>query len=478
MTGHDLLQILPMLVISSALTLIMLVIAFKRSHLLVCLLTIIGIICALLSLSFVSLRPLPISHITPLFLIDSYALFYITLILGAAFAVVILSYGYLKMHVRRPEEYYILLLIATLGAMVLVASSHFASFFIGFESLSIPLYVLIAYPLTRSTHIEAGMKYLVLSSVSAAFLLFGMALVYSRLGTMEFVGIAGRIPAFSTDTVLLAGTVMIIVGIGFKLGVVPFHLWTPDVYEGAPAPVTAFIATVSKGAVFTLLLRYFMDIEVLEQGPFFLIFSIIAAASMFIGNLLALFQNKVKRLLAYSSIAHFGYLLVAFLSAGPMRVAAVTYYLVAYFIATIGAFGIVALISVRESDADALDDYSGLYTRRPLLAIAFTLILLSLAGIPLSVGFIGKFYIMAAGVGSERWTLVTILVINSVIGLFYYLRVIAAMFLKAPALEPAAPLKPALAGTLVIVALVLLLVWWGVYPSLLADVIHHMAFGL
>lgn len=477
MTGHDLLQILPMLVIALALTLIMLVIAFKRSHLFICLLTLIGITFAFFSLSFVSPRPLSLSHITPLLVIDSYALFYITLILGAVFVVVILSYDYLKMHVRRPEEYYVLLLIATLGAMVLVASSHFVSFFIGLETLSIPLYVLISYPLTRSSHIEAGIKYLVLSSVSAAFLLFGMALVYTQVGTMEFTGIASRIPAFSTDPVLLVGTVMMIVGIGFKLAVVPFHLWTPDVYEGAPAPVTAFIATVSKGAVFTLLLRYFMGIKMPGEGSLFLIFSIIAVVSMFTGNLLALFQNNVKRLLAYSSIAHIGYLLIAFLSAGTLRVVAVTYYLVAYFITTIGAFGIVTIMSQGKRDADDLNDYSGLYARSPLLAIALTLMLLSLAGMPLTVGFIGKFYIMAAGINSSRWFLVAMLVINSGIGLFYYLRVIGTMFLHPLLGEPAAQPRICLASGIVIIALGILIVWWGVYPASLVDVILRMAFG-
>ena len=477
MNAHDLLQILPMLIIAVALTLILLVIAFKRSHLLVCILTLIGIMCAFLSLFLASSTPRSLRHVTPLLVMDDYALFSLGLILAAAFVVATLSYEYLKARLQRPEEYYTLLLLATFGAMVLAASSHFASFILGLEILSIPLYVLVAYPLTKSSHIEAGIKYLILSAASAAFLLFGMALVYARLGTMEFAGIASGMLTVQADPLVLVGTAMAIVGIGFKLAVVPFHLWTPDVYEGAPAPVTAFIATVSKGAVFTLLLRYFMGIKIPEEGSLFLIFGIIAVASMFTGNLLALFQNNVKRLLAYSSIAHFGYLLVAFLSTGPLRIEAVAYYLVAYFITTIGAFGIVTLMSPGKRDADDINDYSGLYARSPLLAIALTLMLLSLAGIPLTVGFIGKFYVMAAGIDSSRWFLVAILVINSGIGLFYYLRVIGAMFLYPLPGEPAVPPRTGLASGLVIIALVLLLVWWGVYPALLADVIQHMAYG-
>jgi NADH-quinone oxidoreductase subunit N len=237
------------------------------------------------------------------------------------------------------------------------------------------------------------------------------------------------------------------------------------------------MATVSKGAVFTLLLRYSMDMNTPEEGTLFLIFGIIAVASMFIGNLLALFQNNVKRLLAYSSIAHFGYLLIAFLSTGDLRVAAVTYYLVAYFITTIGAFGIITIMSPGGRDADDITGYSGLYARSPFLAIAFTLMLLSLAGMPLTVGFIGKFFIMAAGINSSQWFLVAILVINSGIGIFYYLRVIGVMFLQPLHDEPAVPLSIGIAGGLVIAVMGTLLLWWGVYPALLVDVIHRMAFG-
>jgi NADH-quinone oxidoreductase subunit N len=476
MAAHDLILILPMLVIAGSLTVVMLVIAFKRSHQLAWILTLSGIICSFLTLSFMSSGPLPL-HVTPLFVVDKYALFYSGLILAGAFAVTILSYDYLKASSGRAEEYYVLLLISTLGAMVLTASSHFASFFLGLETLSIPLYVLIAYPLTRSTHIEAAFKYLILSAVSISFLVFGMALVYSRLGTMEFSGIATAMAGYAAESVVLTGLAMMIVGIGFKLAVVPFHMWTPDVYQGAPAPVTAFIATVSKGAMFALLLRYFAGIQISGQSPLFLIFSIIAVASMFTGNLLALLQNNVKRLLAYSSISHFGYLLIAFLSAGTLRVEAVTYYLVAYFITTIGSFGIVALLSRRESDADDIEDYSGLYARMPWLAMAFTLMLLSLAGIPLTVGFIGKFYIMSAGIGSALWLLVVILVINSVIGLYYYLRVIAVMFIPLGE-RPAATARPALAGSLVIGMIVILLLWWGVYPAPLVALIQNIALAL
>src|SRR5512146_1213519 len=273
------------------------------------------------------------------------------------------------------------------------------------------------------------LKYLVLAAASAAFLLFGMALVYADLGTMEFGRMAQLLSVEHTGTLMIGvGLALIVTGIGFKLAVVPFHLWTPDVYEGAPAPVTAFIATVSKGAMFALLLRYFYGSGAATAHQILLVFTIIAIASMLAGNLLALMQNNVKRILAYSSIAHMGYLLVAFLASGALAVEAVTFYLVAYFITTLGAFGVVSVLSTGKRETDDIEDYRALFWRRPALAGVFTLMLLSLAGIPVTAGFIGKFYIVAAGASSAMWALIIILVVSSVIGLFYYLRIVAVMY--------------------------------------------------
>jgi NADH-quinone oxidoreductase subunit N len=269
-----------------------------------------------------------------------------------------------------------------------------------------------------------------------------------------------------------------VVGIGFKLGVVPFHMWTPDVYEGAPAPVTAFIATVSKGGMVALLIRFFSQVEGYRYEQLMLVFTIIAIASMLAGNLLALRQKNIKRLLAYSSIAHLGYILVAFLAGTQLGVEAVSFYLVAYFITSLGAFGVVALLSDTERDADRLKDYRGLLWRRPGTAAVFTAMLLSLAGIPLTAGFVGKFYIIASGVNTQLWLLVLMLVLNSVIGLFYYIRVIAVMFAQP---EPGQHktrkvLHPALSfasgGAMAVLAL--LLVWIGVYPTTLVHLIRGL----
>jgi NADH-quinone oxidoreductase subunit N len=472
MTLIDLAPLLPLVVIAVTPLLIMLVIALYRSHALSSLLTLAGIVVAFITLFGVQ----GARQVTSLLVIDDYALFFIGLILAASFVVALLSSSYLEGR-ENVEEFSILLLLATLGSSVLAASCHFVSFFIGLEILSVSLYALIAY--TRNgLSIEAGVKYLILAAASSAFLLFGIALLYGETGTMYLPLMASRLAGGVNNGILLTGFAMVLVGAGFKLAVAPFHMWTPDVYEGAPAPVTAFIATVSKGAVFALLLRYFIQVDIHSYPSLFGAVAFLAVVSMFAGNLLALMQSNVKRILAYSSIAHLGYLLVAFLAGGAMRVTAVTFYLVAYFITTLGAFGVVTVLSGKERDADSMEDYHGLFTHRPWLALIFSVMLFSLAGIPLTAGFIGKFYIVAAGAGSALWLLVITLVINSAIGLFYYLRIIASLYTQPVGKEVSAVSSLSLTGSLVLVVLTLLLLWLGVYPEPLIEMIHSMTGGI
>ncbi len=476
MNSADLVTLLPLLVIATSAVVVLLAVAFRRNHAVTAALTLIGLLLAIVTLPVVS-SSTP-RQVTPLLIFDRYALFYMALIFAACLAVALLAYGYLEKRRGHHEEFYILLLMATLGSAVLVASNHFVSFFLGLEILSVSLYGLIPYPRATREHIEAGIKYLVLAATSAAFLLFGMALIYAEAGTMEFsrmvsAGITGET---SHSALVLAGWAMIMVGVGYKLAVVPFHLWTSDVYEGAPAPVTAFVATVSKGSMFVLLLRYFTRADVHASSEFFLVLSLAAVASMLAGNLLALFQDNIKRLLAYSSIAHMGYLLVALLASGPLAFTAVAFYLVAYFVTTLGAFAVVTALSGSERDADTLLDYQGLFWNRPWLAAIFTIALLSLAGIPLTAGFGGKFYVVAAGAGSALWLLIIVLVVNSAIGLFYYLRVVVAMCMRAPEPESGTVLASALPlswiDSMVLAALALLLLWLGIYPALLLDLIQ------
>ena len=471
MNGTDAIALLPLIVLAGTPVLVMLAVAFRRNHAFTLALTLAGLAAAFGTI-WIAAEVTP-RQVTSLLVIDDYSLFYFGLLIAADFAIALLAYDYLKKHDINREELYILLLIATVGGTVLAASSQFASFFLGLEILSVSLYAMVSYLRLRTQPVEAGIKYLVLAAASAAFLLFGMALIYADLGTMEFGRVSQMLVAGRAhDTLLASGLALIITGIGFKLAVVPFHLWTPDVYEGAPAPVTAFIATVSKGAMFALLLRFFYRSGAAGNRQILLVFTIIAIASMIVGNLLALLQTNIKRILAYSSIAHLGYLLVAFLAAGAWAVEAVSFYLVAYFITTLGAFGVVSVLSTSDAEADRIEDYRGLFWRRPALASVFTVMLLSLAGIPVTAGFIGKFYIVAAGASSALWALIIILVVTSVVGLFYYLRIVAALY-AAPAsgLTTIAPATSS-AGGIVLGTLTGLLLWFGTYPEPLLRLIR------
>jgi NADH-quinone oxidoreductase subunit N len=359
---------------------------------------------------------------------------------------------------------------------VLTAATHFASFFLGIEILSVSLYGLAAYLRHSDKSLEAGVKYLILAALSSAFILFGMALVYAETGAMAFAEIAARTHT-AAGPLFLPGLVLIIVGVGFKLAVAPFHLWTPDVYEGAPAPVTAFIATASKGAVFALVLRYLTLIDIRHHAPLALVITGIAVLSMFAGNLLALLQTNVKRILAYSSISHLGYLLVTILASGPLALSAAALYLTAYVITTLGAFGVITVLSQGDRDADRMQDYEGLAWNNPWLAAVFTAMLLSLAGIPLTAGFVGKFSVVAAGVGSALWLVVITLVVNSVIGLFYYLRIILVLFSRPP---EAARMEAQTSrmGSVMLAVLTLLLLVVGIYPGPIIELIRASIPGL
>lgn len=474
----DLIALLPLIVVAASVIVVMLAAAFYRHRRPAMGLTLLGLLlsCAALPLA-ATLGP---REVTPLLLVDHYALYYMGLVFAAAFVVTVLCHSYFNGREGNTGALYILLLLAALGSAVLVASNHFASFLLGLELYSISLFALIAYPRDIERPLEAGIKYLVLSGFSSAFLLFGMAVIYAQSGTMQFAEIGVMLAAVGSrpNGILLAGFALILVGVGFKLALVPFHMWIPDVYEGAPAPVAALVATISKGAVLALLLRYFVETGAYHSQSLSLALSLIAIASILVGNLLALLQDNVKRILAYSSIAHLGYLLVGFLAAGTLAIEAVGYYLAAYFVTMLGAFGVVTLLSEagQERDSDNLADYRGLFWRRPWLAAVFTAMLLSLAGIPLTMGFVGKFYVAAAGVGASLWLLVTVLVIGSTIGLFYYLRIITVMAAPVPEAVseqqplPAVSASPAASATLA--ALALLLIGLGVYPAPLMYVLE------
>jgi NADH-quinone oxidoreductase subunit N len=483
MTSTDLIALLPILGLGFFCIVMMLAIAVRRHHSMIAL---IAGLCCLLTLATLPIAATATPHaVTALLMIDGYALLFMGLLLAATAVIITFSYGYLQLHVNEHEEfeeYYLLLLLATFGGLVLVAAVHFVSLFLGLELIGVSLYCLIGYLRTRHAPLEAALKYLILSGFASAFLLFGMGLMYFETGTMAFGQMGARLVANSHIPALwLAGFVLVLVGIGFKLGIVPFHLWIPDVYQGAPVPITAFVATVSKGAVFALLLRFVGDVQALQLGGLGHLFAFLAGSSMFIGNFLALLQHNVKRLLAYSSISHFGYLLVALIAGGPLATEAVAFYLAAYFLTTLGAFGVITVLSGEARDADAPEDYHGLFWTQPWWAGTFALMLLSLAGIPLTAGFVGKFYAITAGLDAKLQLLVALLVINSAIGLYYYLRLILIMF-EEPVLTQdefrLQTINRRIGNKWIIVPslgfVTVMLLWLGIYPGVFMEFIRTM----
>lgn len=476
MSKQDLLSIVPLFILTSASILILFSIAVKRNHKVIYVITALSLLADFIFLFTVDA---PVKWvIEPLFIFDGFGKFNFGLILITALALTMLSYAYFEQREERKEEYYILLILATLGAGTLVISKHFVSLFLGLEILSVSLYSMISYLRKRERSDEAGIKYLIMAAFSSAFMLFGMALIYYTTGSMEFGAIARYLAPYSElPVMMIAGLGFMVVGIGFKLGVVPFHMWTADVYEGAPLPVTSFIATVSKGGVVALLVRFFTQINGHQYNSMVVIFTVVAIASMFAGNFLALQQQNVKRILAYSSISHLGYLLVAFLAGGSLGLEAVSFYLVAYFITTVGAFGILTTLSDRDRDAELLDDLRGLFWRRPWTAAIFSAMLLSLAGIPLTAGFVGKFYIVAAGVQGNTWLLIIMLAVNSAIGLFYYIRIISIMSERHDDVDrPVVHLKPSvyIISGVTMAALIIALLWVGVFPDRLMTLIRTL----
>ncbi|MEH6637156.1 MAG: NADH-quinone oxidoreductase subunit N [Halioglobus sp.] len=433
MTSADFQALLPLLVLAGGATALMLQIAFLRSVSLTAAVAVLTLILA--ALSCVYAAPQTPLQVTPLLQADQFALLFCVLFCLAAAATALLSHDYIQHHGDEPEEYFLLLVLSTMGACVLAYAVHVASLILGLELLSISLYALIAYPNKSILPLEAAAKYLVLSGAASATTLFGFALLYAATGTLEFSELGRQLENTQmSPSILLIGGAMVFAGLAFKLSVVPFHLWTPDVYDGAPAPITGFLASVAKAAVFVVLLRLFLEADLFRYRILVEVIGLLAILSMLAGNLLALLQTNIKRMLAYSSIAHMGYLLIIFMvciqtSNRGLAIEAALYYLIAYTATTIAAFGLLTLICAHQVEREnvELHHISGLFWQQPLQACLMLVALLSLAGIPLTAGFVAKFYIFNAAVSGQHWILLAALITGSAIGIYYYLRVIYYM---------------------------------------------------
>ena len=420
----------PILMLSLTAIVLMIQASIKRDQSVAWVITGVGFLLTLWSSSYARDFTQPV---TILLQVDHWSLFFTSLILIASLVTLVLSKDTFSSEGERKEEYYLLLVLSVLGAVVLIQSSHMVSLLLGMELMGVALYAMIAFPERGQLPLEAAVKYLVLSACASAMLLYGFALIYAATGELSYSGIGSRAAvAYAKNPMLvMAGSAMVLAGIGFKLSVAPFHMWTPDVYEGAPTPVTGFLATVSKGAVFVALTRFYIDGSLYQFSDLNTALAALAIVSMLVGNWLALRQENIKRLLAYSSIAHFGYLLVVlialtYLDAGLVN-QSITFYLTAYIVTTLAAFTVVSMVTGEDTAKQNIGAFAGLFWHRPLEASALTVAMLSLAGIPLTAGFMAKFFVITVGIQSGLWGLLAVLIVASAIAIYYYLRIIFAM---------------------------------------------------
>ncbi|HEX6479398.1 MAG TPA: NADH-quinone oxidoreductase subunit N [Ktedonobacteraceae bacterium] len=376
---------------------------------------------------------------------DEGTLFAYIIILSASFLGILLSPGYLKrLNIIHQGEYYALMLLATVGMMIMAAAISFLTVFLGIEMLSLALYILCGFVARRTTSQEAGMKYFLLSSFASAFLLYGIAMTYGATGNTSFTGIKNYLSVHtSSTTLLLIGMGLLIVGFAFKVSAVPFQAWTPDVYEGAPAPVTAFMSVGTKAAALIAFARVF-DVALLPvKSTWEPVIWAITILTIVGGNVLALAQNNVKRLLSYSSIAHAGYLLIGVVVGGTIGLSAILFYLLCYTFLNLGAFGVVTVLENADNSGNSLSEIRGLWYRQPALAAILALFMLALAGFPPMAGFAAKYYLFYAALQGGHPELLIIGVLASVLGMYYYLRVIASMFMeREPVAVDATPAIP------------------------------------
>jgi len=408
--------------------------------------------------------------------VDNFALFFKLLFLGIAALVILASVDYGSKIASFKGEYHALVLLSALGMMLMAATTDLVSIYIAIELTSISLYILVGF-LKDPKSTEASLKYLLLGAVASAILLYGMALVFGFTGKTQLGEIAQVIQAMSPQTLLASpglvlGIVLLVAGFGFKIAAIPFHMWVPDVYEGAPTPITAYLSVASKAAGFAIILRVFYSAfgspELLNQVNWGIIFAVLATIGMFLGNITALPQTNIKRMLGYSSIAQAGYLMVGIAAVGLSPAAdiigrsSVLFFLASYAFTNLGAF--IAIIAISNKlDSDLIDDFSGMGRRAPLLALALTLCLISLIGMPPAAGFMAKFYIFSGAVQHGLLWLVVIAVINSVISAYYYLRVVKVMWLGQPVSEEKVPSSGALRLALSLSCLGVLLL--GIVPG-------------
>ena len=446
MTNSDLYTILPLLIVMGWACLLLLVDLFipRERKGWTAILAAVGLAGALgVVLAQVGLERVAFSGMVTL---DGFSSFLNCLFLASGLLGIAIAYGYLKNMGIERGEYYVLILLSTSGMMLMAMASDLIVVFLALELLSLPLYVLAAWARPRTESEEAGIKYFLLGAFATGFVVYGIALVYGSTGTTSLAGINSAVAAQTfTRYLLLIGAALILVGFGFKVAAVPFHMWTPDVYEGSPTPVTGFMAVGAKVGGFAALLRIFATAFPLVRADLVPILWGLAAITMIVGNVVAISQTNIKRMLAYSSIAHAGYILMAFVTfgdpkVGPNAVASALFYMVTYALTSYGTWSVVIALEKADNTGLEINDFAGLGKRKPLLAAAMTVFMLSLTGMPPTLGLVGKFYLFRTAIEGGFIGLAVIGVLTSLISAYYYLRVVVVMYMREgeprPASEP------------------------------------------
>lgn len=414
-----------------------------------------------------------------MFVHDGLTVFTTLLFCAIAGISVLLSWDYVKRTRINHGEYYALMLAATLGMIVMAASNDLITIFLGLELMSLALYVLVGFRRNHLESSEAAMKYFLLGAFASGFLLYGIALLYGATGTTNLQRMAEFLAGspLLDNPLLLAGGLLVLIGLGFKVAAVPFHMWTPDAYQGAPTSVTAFMSAGAKAAGFAALVRFGLAVLEPTAADWRTLISWIAVLTMTVGNVTALFQSNVKRMLAYSSIAHAGYVLVALVAGGTDGAAAAMFYLAVYSFMNLGAFGVLTLLGRENEERVLLSDLAGLGFRHPALAAAMAIFMVSLGGIPPTAGFMGKVYVFGVALNADLVPLVIVGVLNSVVSVFYYLRITVAMYMEEPRAEPAR-VSFALPSTIALALAVVLTIWWGVQAHDLLERAQRSVLGL
>jgi len=467
----DLISLAPVLVLSVFTMLVMLIDLFvgKNKSVLV-FVALTGLLMAAVS-SFAK-TDWPVSSFGGSYVVDHMSVFFTMIFCLSSGLAILLSVDYNKRENIRVGEYYSLIMFCTVGMIILASSTDLIMIFLGIEIVSLCLYVLAGIRRGDTRSNEAALKYFLLGAFATGFLLYGMTLLYGATGTTKLAGIAEALSHAEvlSQPILMMGVVLLIAGFGFKVASVPFHMWTPDVYQGAPTPVTAFMAVGPKAAAFAAFFRVFTT-AMPELAPTWeVLLSIIAVTTMFVGNLGAIMQTNIKRLLAYSSISHAGYILIAIIAKGSLATSALLFYMLSYTFMTFGAFSIVILLGRAGKENLELEDYSGLGFKAPLLGLAMSVFLLSLGGLPPLAGFVAKFYIFQAALNEGYVTLVVLAALNSAISLYYYLKVIVFMYMKEPKGDFQISLTPI---TLIIIIIGLIgTVQMGLFPGPVISLAH------